>query len=71
MEVYEFEEAEHQEKKSRTCSTSSTDSTESTNPTQGDLEWDTVKELFLRYDLAEGDNIPCCICGKLDLLLNM
>ncbi len=60
----EFEEAEKQAKKSRLCSTSSTESLDSSQQhAQGDLEWDTVKELFERYDLAEGDNIPCYVCG--------
>ena len=58
---------DHRAKKFRSLSTSSSESVdiESTQQRLGDLELDTVKELFLRYDLAEGDNIPCCICGKL------
>ena len=53
-------------KKHRSLSTSSSESVdiESTQQRLGDLELDTVKELFQRYDLAEGDNIPCYICGK-------
>ena len=56
----------HAAKKHRSFSTSSSESVdiESTQQKLGDLELDTVKELFQRYDLAEGDNIPCCICGK-------
>ena len=61
---YDSEGSERQVKKSRSCSTSSTDSTESTHHTPRDLEWDTVKEIFERYDLAEGENISCFICGK-------
>jgi len=53
-------------KKHRSLSTSSSESVdiESTQQRLGDLELDTVKELFQRYDLAEGDNIPCYVCGK-------
>ena len=58
--------ADQRTKKFRSLSTSSSESVdfESTQQRLGDLELDTVKELFQRYDLAEGDNIPCCICGK-------
>ena len=64
---YNFDHVGQQRKKVRSSSTSSTDSMDvETQQEQrpGDLELDTVKELFQRYDLAEGDNIPCCICGK-------
>ena len=64
---YNFDHVGQQRKKVRSSSTSSTDSIDvETQQEQrpGDLELDTVKELFQRYDLAEGDNIPCCICGK-------
>ena len=57
---------DHKAKKFRSLSTSSSESVdiESTQQRLGDLELDKVKELFQRYDLAEGDNIPCYICGK-------
>lgn len=57
---------EQEVKKIRSFSTSSSESVDNDSSQQrpGDLELDTVKELFQRYDLAEGDNIPCCICGK-------
>eukprot|EP00794_Sanderia_malayensis_P011035 gene11035-12200_t len=62
--LYSSEAEERQAKKSRSSSTSSTESLDSMpQHVQGDLEWDTVKEIFERYDLTEGDNIPCFICG--------
>ena len=61
----EIDNGEQGLKKVRLCSTSSTDTVDTDSQQRTcDLELDTVKELFQRYDLAEGDNIPCCICGE-------